>query len=82
MWQTKCGCWHSGPKPTRKPWRYKRGDWTNWKPVSRGGDEWCRRTLVLGLGPVTGVLIVPLWTCRGCEDCGPHVVDGVYSFCR
>lgn len=73
--QSKCGCWQSSP-PTRWPWYYKPGDWQSWKPFSRGGDQWCRWTLVVGFGYVTGVLVFPLWECRGCEDCGPMTLDG------
>lgn len=74
--QVRCGCWKT-TKPSRKPWYYKRGDWTSWKPISRGGDEWCRWTLVLGIGPLTGVFVIPLWTCRGCDFCGPEWLDGM-----
>jgi len=77
MWQGTCGCVFTQPKPNRWPWYYKPGSWQTWKPVSRGGDEWCRWTLVVGIGPITGVLVIPLWQCRGCEACGPHVMDGV-----
>lgn len=76
MRQSRCGCWQTS-EPKRRPWYYERGDWLSWKPVSIGGDEYCRWTLVLGLGLVTGVLVVPLWECRGCEDCGPNLIDGV-----
>lgn len=76
MWQGTCGCVFTSPKPNRRPWYYKPGDWCSWKPVSRGGDEWCRWTLVVGIGPITGVLVIPSWQCRGCEDCGPHMMDG------
>lgn len=76
--QSQCGCWQS-EKPTHLPWYYKPGDWTSWWPVSLGGDEHCRRTLVLGFGWITGVLVVPLRECRGCEDCGPFVLDGVWQ---
>lgn len=75
--QSLCGCWQTS-RPKNHPWYYKPGDWTSWKPVSLGGDEWCRRTLVLGFGRITGVLVIPLRECRGCEDCGPRVVDGVH----
>ena len=75
MRQSRCGCWQSA-EPKRSPWFYK----PQWyfprrPPVWLGGDEWCRRTLVLGWN-VTGQIIIPLRECRGCEDCGPHVIDG------
>jgi len=75
MRQSKCGCFQS-TEPKRRPWFYKRGSWTSWKPVSIGGDEYCRWTLVLGVGPITGVMVIPLWECRGCDDCGHWVIDG------
>lgn len=74
--QSKCGCWKS-TAPKRRPWYYKRGDWCSWKPFSIGGDEWCRWTLVVGFGLITGVVVIPLWECRGCEDCGPDSLDGI-----
>ena len=77
MRQGRCGCWQSAP-PKRWPWFYKPGSWTSWKPASFGSDEWCRRTLVLGLGLVTGVLVIPLRECRGCPGCGPNVIDEVW----
>lgn len=75
--QSRCGCWQTA-RPSRWPWYYAPGDWTSWKPVSLGGDEFCRRTLVFGLGWITGVLVIPLRECRGCEICGPHVLDGLW----
>jgi hypothetical protein len=78
MRQSKCGCWQS-TEPKRRPWFAKPGDYyTRWSPVWLGGDEYCRRTLVLGWG-FLGLVIIPLAECRGCEDCGPHVVDGVWT---
>lgn len=56
-----------GQAPDRKPWRYPRGDWSGKLP-SLGGDEWCRRTLVIPTG-LFGTFVFPLWTCRGCEVC-------------
>lgn len=76
--QSRCGCWQTS-RPARRPWYYPPGGWTSWKPISLGGDQWCRRTLVLGFGWITGVLVIPLRECRGCEDCGPHVLDGEWS---
>lgn len=62
-----------GNAADRRPWLSRSMDW---KPLPWfGGDEWCRRTLVLPI-PLLGSLIVPLWTCRGCEvcddECGTH----------
>lgn len=76
--QSKCGCWQS-TKPSRWPWFAKPGSYiTRWSPVWLGGDEYCRRTLVLGWG-IFGLVIIPLRECRGCEDCGSHVLDGVHN---
>ena len=75
--QRKCGCWKS-TRPSRRPWYYKPGSWSSWKPISRGGDEWCRWTLVLGVGPITGVVVIPVRQCHGCEDCGPQALDYRY----
>jgi len=57
-----------GKAPNRLPWRYWRGQWSGRWP-SLGGDEWCRRTLVIPI-PLLGAFVFPLWTCReGCEHC-------------
>lgn len=56
-----------GQAPSRWPWRYPRGSWSGRRP-SLGGDEWCRRTLVLPTW-LFGTWVIPLWTCRGCEVC-------------
>lgn len=74
--QSRCGCWQS-QLPSRRPWYYWPGGWHSWSPISLGGDEFCRRTLVLGFGWITGVLVIPLRECRGCGDCGPKILDGV-----
>lgn len=58
-----------GQAPNRRPWRYKRGQWSGRLP-SLGGDEWCRRTLVIPT-LLFGTFVIPLWTCRdpNCEAC-------------
>ena len=56
-----------GQAPNRRPWRYKRGNWLGRRPCL-GGDEWCRRTLVLP-AYLFGTFVFPLWTCSGCESC-------------
>jgi hypothetical protein len=80
-----CGCRTTEP-PSRRVWFY-RPEWSwdwgwilrwGWVPVGRGGDEWCRWTIWFGF-PFTGKTVVALWGCRGCEDCGPNVLDGVVT---
>jgi len=44
-------------------------------PIAHRYAKAVRRDMVV-FGLVTGVLVVPLWECRGCEDCGPMVLDG------
>ena len=67
-----CGCDDPGdPKP--RIWFY-RPTLPHWygrmalSPVQLGGDEWCRRTLVIGWS-FTGQIIVPLRACKGCVGC-------------
>lgn len=64
-------------KPSRF-WTYKRESWTprhRWLPY-KGGDEWCRYTLVLPI-PFGGYLVTALWTCRNrsCDSCLPGCFD-------
>lgn len=59
------------PKPKRF-WTYTRDGWDPrwWHKAGWpyfGGDEWGRRTVVIGLWCV-GYLVVALWTCW-CVDC-------------
>lgn len=59
-------------KQPSRVWTYSRqawtpGGWERWGWPYRGGDEWGRRTVVVGLWFV-GYLVVAYWTCR-CEDC-------------
>jgi hypothetical protein len=74
MVTARCGCSiPAGPKGRfwfYKPCWYFGGWnwWVRWMPIWLGGDEYCRRTLVLGHN-VTGQLVIALWQCRGCEDC-------------
>lgn len=75
-----CGC-RTTERPRRSPWAYRpQLHWyaRAWLPVGLGGDEWCRRTLVLGW-PFTGLLIVPLRFCRGCGHCGRRWLNGSNS---
>lgn len=69
-----CGC---VVEQERKPraWLYRPewywGNWRRhecWSPVWLGGDEWCRRTLVIGWA-FTGRLIIALRHCQGCDSC-------------
>src|SRR5690349_6592163 len=53
--------------PIKKPgrvWYYRPGSWSGLWPVFIGHDEWARRTLVLGLGWLTGVVVIAY------RDCG------------
>ena len=81
IWQAPCGCWKS-KRPGRCPWFYKPElYWGRWSPVWLGGDEFCRRTLVIGWN-FTGQIIIPLWYCRTPDPtwdvcgCGPDNFDG------
>lgn len=64
-----------------KIWFYKPTlYWFGWKtllPFARGGDEWCRRTLVIGWS-LTGQIVIPLWYCKGCDGCGGMVDGGAW----
>lgn len=44
--------------------------WSFLRPVFFGGDEYCRKTIVIGL-PITGRIIIPLWghAENSCGDC-------------
>jgi hypothetical protein len=81
LWSGPCGCRHTGARPDRRPWLYRPElHWFGWKtllPAWLGGDEWCRRTLVVGWN-FTGQVVIPLRYCRGCEHCGPEWVDGTW----
>lgn len=55
-----------GAAPNRRPW-VSRFCWPHNLYPWLGGDEWCRRTLVVPL--IFTSLVVPLWTCRSCEVC-------------
>jgi hypothetical protein len=73
LWVGACGCSSDVEKPGWKPWFYRpQWYWYGWKtllPISLGGDEWCRRDLVLGVS-ITGRVIIPLpLFCQGCEGC-------------
>lgn len=65
-----------GP-PRPWPWFYRwhKGDPIRLRPWL-GGDEWCRRTVVLSL-PFIGSAVIPLWSCqdadcKACQlDCKP-----------
>jgi hypothetical protein len=81
IWQAPCGCWKS-QKPGRKPWFYKPvWGFYRWTPFWLGGDEFCRRTLVVGWD-FTGQIVIPLWYCRTTDPtfetcgCGPDNFDG------
>lgn len=75
IWVARCGCYSDIQKPSYKPWFYKpQWYWFGWKtllPVSLGGDEWCRLTLVLGVS-ITGRIIIPLWGHKPDNECCPR----------
>lgn len=79
FWQAPCGCYKSDPKPSRMPWGWSpsfyRPNLRDLFPIGLGGDEFCRRTIWFGWNFLTGLLIVPLWHCKGCEDCGDTTFD-------
>jgi len=55
----------------RHVWFYKPGTWLWPWLVYFGGDEYCRRTLVIGSN-LTGAVVIALWKMRGvCPGCAP-----------
>lgn len=67
-------------KPS-KFWFYKPSlYWNGWRtfvPFALGGDEWCRRTIVIGWC-VTGQIVIPFRACPGGDGCGGMVNGGAY----
>lgn len=63
---------HNAIYPVKRFWFYKK---ENWEPALRhqfgwpylGGDEWGRRTIVIGTR-WTGAIVIALWTCW-CTEC-------------
>ena len=74
VWVGRCGCYSDIATPSRKPWFWTpQWYWFGLKtllPISFGGDEYCRRTIVFGY-TITGRMIVPLWghSEKKCGDC-------------
>lgn len=63
------------PYPKNRYWFYGKDEWEpdhRWRP-ERGGDEWCRHTIVLPV-PFKGYIVIALWECRD-KDCDACVYD-------
>ena len=81
LWVGRCGCYSDIKMPSWKPWSIKpQWHWFGWStllPVTFGGDEYCRTTLVLGY-TITGRIVIPLWSHSeaSCGECPMETSEG------